>query len=115
MFQEAHRLDPTEYWRRVPPCMASQLHFFNIPLSAEPDATDNPLTILQQVATPDDFVVIKLDIDHTALELKIIATILNTPAIRERVDEVYFEYHYWVEFNFGERDFIEQAVLHTVA
>jgi hypothetical protein len=48
------------------------------------------------VATPDDFVVIKLDIDHTALELDIIFSILNIPAIRELVDEVYFEYHFWV-------------------
>jgi hypothetical protein len=53
------------------------------------------------VAKPEDFVVIKLDIDHTQLELAIIHTILNVPEIRELVDEVYFEYHFWLEFNFG--------------
>lgn len=45
------------------------------------------------MAHPDDFVVFKLDIDNTAVEVEIILTILRTPDLIARIDELFWEHH----------------------
>lgn len=49
--------------------------------------------ILQDIATEEDFVVVKLDIDNTEIEMQFIDQIINTPRLAELVDELYFENH----------------------
>ena len=54
-------------------CVAGSIrpyyHWFNIPASPESEDWDNPLTHLLEVATPDDYVLFKLDIDNNAVRL----------------------------------------------
>lgn len=57
-------LEPTDFWRRVPPKLRSIYHFYNAPVSHR--HTDTELSIvdmIMDVATPEDFVAFKLDID----------------------------------------------------
>ena len=60
------------------------------------------LQMLQLEANPDDFVVVKLDIDTPAIEQTIIATITQRPDLAALIDELFFEYHFHFDgLNFG--------------
>ena len=61
-------LEPKDYWRRVPPQWKPFWHFYNVPIHSDLGHGDSPLRFLQQLATPEDFVAFKLDIDHPDVE-----------------------------------------------
>lgn len=89
---ESHRIP--KWWQSVPPKMSKKLHFFNEPVNT----TDtSALGVLKATALPSDFVVLKLDIDSPELEKAIIERIINTPSLYSRIDELFFEYHFWVD------------------
>lgn len=53
-------------------------------------------------ASPEDFVVVKVDIDTPAAELTIMEAIADRPEIAALVDELFFEYHFHFDgMNFG--------------
>lgn len=87
-------LEPTDYWRRVPPKWKPFWHFYNVPISAGVRDSDSPLRFIQQIATPQDFVAFKLDIDHPDMEMPIAMSLLNDPAVYSLVDEFFFELHF---------------------
>mmetsp|Transcript_82289 Transcript_82289/g.246697 ORF Transcript_82289/g.246697 Transcript_82289/m.246697 type:complete len:429 (-) Transcript_82289:25-1311(-) len=105
---EAHAFDATNFWQRVPIEILAKLHFYNFPihegdpgyLSHRSLLYSSALHVIQEVASPDDFVVVKLDIDSPALEKYIIRSILRRPGLAELIDELFFEYH----FKFGKTD-----------
>jgi len=53
----------------------------------------------------------KLDIDNTEVELEIVAQIMADPKLTALIDEFYFEYHLWVEFNFGGHQWVSSRLL----
>ena len=62
------------------------------------------LTKLQEVARPEDFVVVKEDIEGQkgAPEAFIVEAIANRPEIAALVDEIFFEDHFWFDgLDFG--------------
>ena len=85
---EATPHDRKAWMRSVPKEVQAKLSFFNIPVTEE-----NALQTLVQTATPDDFVVVKVDIDHPALEKAIVSRIANEPKLSALIDELFFEYH----------------------
>jgi hypothetical protein len=50
-------LEPTDYWRRVPPRWKPYWHFHNIPVQSDLSHADSPLRYVRQLASPQDFVV----------------------------------------------------------
>ena len=53
-------------------------------------------------AKPGDFVAVKVDIDTPFAELTIMEAIANRPEIAALVDEIFFEYHFWIDgMSFG--------------
>ena len=51
---------------------------------------------------PEDFVVVKLDIDTPAIEQTIIAVLAQRPDLAALIDELFFEYHFDFDgFDFG--------------
>ena len=48
-------------------------------------------------ASPEDFVVVKVDIDTPAAELTIMEAIADRPEIAALIDEIFFEYHFWFD------------------
>ena len=52
------------------------------------------LSLLRATARPEDFVAIKVDIDGGP-ELFIVNSINERPELRELVDEIFFEFHFW--------------------
>ncbi|KAJ1625509.1 hypothetical protein T492DRAFT_1039154 [Pavlovales sp. CCMP2436] len=93
---EAHTFRPEKWWRNVPLEVRHKLHFFNIPIESAGGASD-VLDTIGQVARPEDFVVLKLDIDTFEVERQVVEE-LRTNARKTNasslVDEFFFEYHF---------------------
>ena len=90
---EVKQLPPALYWKRVPKKMAAKIHFYNTATSPDLGNPMSALRMILQVAHPDDFVVFKLDIDNNEVEVRIVLTILDSPALIARIDELYWEHH----------------------
>jgi hypothetical protein len=87
-------LEPTDYWRRVPPQWKPYWHFYNVPIQSDLEHADSPLRYLQQMATVDDFVAFKLDIDHSDMEMPIALSLLKDNSVSDLIDEFFFELHF---------------------
>jgi hypothetical protein len=72
-------------------------HFFNAPISPEPNSIHSPTRLIKQLTTPDDFVTFKLDVDTPAVEIPIVLEILRNPDIHHLLDEFFFELHFRCE------------------
>mmetsp|Transcript_7997 Transcript_7997/g.13484 ORF Transcript_7997/g.13484 Transcript_7997/m.13484 type:complete len:359 (+) Transcript_7997:22-1098(+) len=85
--------EDSKIYARMPPEVISKMSFYNIPADPSPNGPANPFRIMQEVARPDDTVVIKIDIDNDPLELEFIKQILSNRNISVLIDELYFEHH----------------------
>lgn len=90
---EAKVTPPADVFGVLPKQLWHKYQYFNVPAVADGNDPSAPLNILKTVAQPDDFVVLKVDIDSPAVESKIIDTIIADPDLSGLVDELYYEYH----------------------
>ncbi len=90
-------LEPTDFWSRVPTSVKPFYHFFNAPVTAGLEDQLSPLRFIQAIATAEDFVSFKLDIDTPSIEIPIAMEILRNPEIGRLVDEFFFELHFHCE------------------
>jgi len=90
-------LNPAEYWAKVPPKWLPYWHFYNSPISADESQAQSPVRLLKSMATPDDFVAFKLDIDHPDTENPVAMSLLHDTAFSSLVDEFFFELHFRCE------------------
>ena len=44
------------------------MQYFNIPVTSTPGSADNPLGYITKLTRPEDFVMLKIDIDHSPTE-----------------------------------------------
>ena len=91
---EVSLLEPTSFWDGVPDEISQSYHFYNIPITTNITTKSNPLRIIKDIATLDDFVSFKLDIDTPTVEIPIALDILANPDIAELIDEFFFELHF---------------------
>jgi hypothetical protein len=77
----------------VPPHILNTLSYFNVPADPRPGALHNPLRYIAEIAKPEDFVVVKLDIDTSHVETEFIRQILSDINLSSRIDELYYEHH----------------------
>mmetsp|Transcript_11115 Transcript_11115/g.17048 ORF Transcript_11115/g.17048 Transcript_11115/m.17048 type:complete len:415 (+) Transcript_11115:2-1246(+) len=77
----------------VPDHMQGPLHWVNIPASPEEDHKHNPWTMLLESYHPEDFIVVKLDIDTPSVEMPLFNQLLTNPELQKLVDVFYFEHH----------------------
>ncbi|CAE7332710.1 unnamed protein product, partial [Symbiodinium microadriaticum] len=90
-------LEPVNFWDHVPEKWFSSFHFYNTPIAPGLSKT-NPLQLIQRVATPSDFVVLKLDVDTAEVEIPIAQQLMRTPELVNLVDEFFFELHFRCEY-----------------
>ena len=85
--------DPKVWWRGLSQRMRAITTFFNVGVQPEPAANDSAtvLGLLREVARPEDFVVLKLDIDHLQTETSILRGLEEDTRLLQLVDELYFE------------------------
>ena len=121
---EATRHDQAVWWRRVPAAMRPRIRFYNVPVyegsmvdalsgrvrqsaARSHDAHGTPtsfLHVLNATATVDDFVVVKVDIDHGP-EMQVVHALAKVPELAVLVDELFFEAHFYfdgIEFGWGD-------------
>jgi hypothetical protein len=94
---EARPVLSSHVWGEIPGHLKPIYHWYNIPADPKPGSDDNPLEMIKGVCKPQDFVVLKLDIDKTLVELKFIAQIQADPLLQELIDEMFFEHHIFIE------------------
>jgi hypothetical protein len=85
--------EPRKVWDAVPPDMRGHYTFVNIGVTADPQSPDYPWLILMQNARPEDYVVIKVDIDTSAIENPLVDLLLASPELLALVDEFLYEHH----------------------
>jgi len=108
---EAKAMDPKVWWNEVPVDVRAKLSFFNVGVPKEPHP-NGAVALLKAAAKPEDFVVVKMDIDNAQLEHSIVNELLSDRSFAELVDEFFFEYHFVfdnIEFGWG-----RQGKGHTV-
>ena len=104
---ELKKFDQTAWWAAIPDHLRDKVSFFNFGVAKEPwkgGSTENVvlqnrnrsfIETLKATARPEDFVAVKLDIDHSETELSIINAILDSPDdVASLIDELFFEYHF---------------------
>lgn len=87
-------LEPTDYWNRVPPNWKPYWHFHNVPIASDIHHPDSPIRYIRQIASVQDFVAFKLDIDHPDMEMPIALSLLANNTLSSLIDEFFFELHF---------------------
>jgi len=88
---EASEYVPKSYWNQIPDDVMGKLVFINTGINKTGKL--NPWNILKTVAKPEDYVIIKLDIDTPPLELALCNQIVDDSSISSLIDEMFFEMH----------------------
>ena len=108
-----------QWWGSAPASVRAKTRFFEVPVTeGELDEAlagkPNPASFLQMLAVackPEDFVVVKLDIDTPAIEQTIIAVLTQRPDLAALIDELFFEYHFYFDgLDFGWGDNVQGDV-----
>lgn len=90
---EAEPYTPIEIFEGMPPEILDRMSYYNLAADAEIGAKFNPLRTIRALCKPSDFVVLKIDIDHTQVEEELVRELATNPELAELVDEFYFEHH----------------------
>ncbi|MCJ7563999.1 MAG: hypothetical protein MUP52_05355 [Candidatus Aminicenantes bacterium] len=91
---EIEKHDPDDIYKSVPDDILPHYIYFNQGVVKSPNGKWNPWRILQGMGmTPNDYIVIKLDIDVPEIENTLIDQLVKEPRIRLLVDEMFFEQH----------------------
>ena len=93
---------PQEYWKGIPPHFKPYWHFYNTPVKSASKHPDSPFEYIRQVATENDFVSMKLDIDSPSTEIPLFEQLVSeSDGMHKLVDEFFFELHYrWFSIPF---------------
>lgn len=90
---EAKTMIPSKQWNSIPPDIKRKTSWYNIPASCVRGDPDNPWTFVRNIAQPEDFVVVKIDIDTPKVEIQLVMELLEDSDLQSLVDEFYFEHH----------------------
>lgn len=90
---EMTKLDPEAVFNALPPRFISNYHWINVAVDVNEGSDRNPFTMLMNSFTKDDFVVLKIDIDHGESETELFRQLLASEQLQELVDVFYFEHH----------------------
>ena len=94
---ELQQVNAKGFFADIPDHLKPSYHYFNEGMSPAWPSWDNPMLHVLQRTSPDDFVVVKLDIDAGQIEKGIVDEIIGDMHISNRVDEFFFEHHVFLE------------------
>jgi hypothetical protein len=90
---EAKQYTDATIYSTMPASIVDRVSYYNLAANATPGEKHNPWRTLRAVATPNDFVVVKIDIDNSPVEEALIDQLLADRTLTSLVDELYFEHH----------------------
>jgi hypothetical protein len=85
--------EPANVFEKVPDHLMAAYHWINVGVETDPKSSLNPLKMILENFNEDDFIVIKLDIDTSFIEVPLAKQLLNDTALHKLVDQFYFEHH----------------------
>jgi hypothetical protein len=85
--------DPNQVFQKVPQEFLASYHWMNVGVETDRQSKLNPWKLLKENFQPDDFIVVKLDIDKTSIELELVDQLLEDEHLVKLVDQFYFEHH----------------------
>jgi hypothetical protein len=91
---ELSLLNPNHFWKVVPKWLFPKYHFYNVGIQTQDNVNSNILRIIEQITVKNDFVSLKLDIDHPRVEIPVVLEMIDDPKILTLVDEFFFELHF---------------------
>jgi len=105
---EAAEVKPAQIFEGMPNDLMTSISYFNIPVEDTKGGKNNPWRYVRDLARPEDFVVVKIDIDTPKIEIELMRQLLldddimdsvededNGVKLSELIDELYFEHHVW--------------------
>jgi hypothetical protein len=95
---EINKIDPPAYWEGVPKSILPYMHWINTPIGKGADSHHSFDRIVKQIATKDDFVAVKFDIDNPSIEIPTVLRLLKDSSLHNVIDEFFFELHFDCEF-----------------
>lgn len=110
---EVSLLEPQDFWERVPGAWKPYYHFTNIPIVGGSSNINSPSYAIKKVATEDDFVAYKLDVDHPNVEIPELLDLLSDDHLSKLVDEFFFEFHFNCVLLFKTWGFRDQSKNYT--
>jgi hypothetical protein len=84
---------PDEVFQKLPDDLMASYHWINVGVSTDPQSKLNPWRLLLDNFDENDFIVVKLDVDNTGIELKLVEQLLADENIIKLVDVFYWEHH----------------------
>ena len=92
----AYEISPTpplQAFTSVPKELQAAYHWINIGVSADNTSAQNPLMMILENYNEDDFIVVKLDIDTSSIEIPLAKQLLTDDRLSNLIDSFYFEHH----------------------
>jgi hypothetical protein len=90
---EVSPIDPNNLFNSYPAHVVGKVSYFNVPANIDSTHGMNPIRMLKQIVRPDDFLMLKIDIDNDPVEWVFIESILNDQSVADLIDEMFFEHH----------------------
>lgn len=94
-------MSPQDYSKTVPSRIGPHLHFNSAPASAGNTSLHSVGRMIREVAKDYDFVSLKLDLPDLLDEVSVAQEILHDSALRNLVDEFFFEFRFRCEVMMG--------------
>ena len=87
-----------DVYESIPDDLKAAYHWYNVGVDANPESYSNPFRLIRERFTPDDFIVVKLDIDTPDIEIPLASQLLEEQLhgdyrLQDLVDVFYFEHH----------------------
>ena len=82
-----------DFFADAPASIQHLTHYVNMPVTTLPGDRNNPLVAIALVARPQDYVVLKLDVDNSSIELALVEQLAGNATLLALVDEFFFEDH----------------------
>ncbi|CAB9512621.1 expressed unknown protein [Seminavis robusta] len=90
---EYEKHDPDQVFNDVPQNLDASYHWINVGVVSDTQSRRNPFKLLQENYSPDDLIIVKLDVDTPALERELAQQLLDNPKLSKLIDHFYFEHH----------------------
>jgi len=84
---------PSDIFKDIPINILTRYSYFNVPVESQPESVWNVWNFVKEVATEDDHVIVKLDIDSPGIEHNFIDQLKTSQSLQMLVDELFFEDH----------------------
>ena len=91
---EKKPIDTALHTLGVPRWLLPGFEYNNFAIETSPNSKRNPIKVIKDKCSAEDFVVFKLDIDHFQTERAIVHQLKDDPAAMALIDDFYFEQHF---------------------